>query len=58
MPISRIMALNAKEWWIILLGILGALINGSIFPIFAIIFGEILTVITSVLYNIIVIFYK
>ena len=56
MPISRIMALNAKEWWIILLGILGALINGSIFPIFAIIFGEILTVITSVLY--IVIFYK
>ena len=50
------MALNAKEWWIILLGILGALINGSVFPLFAIIFGEILTVITCVLF--IVIFYK
>lgn len=37
----RVLALNAKEWWIIILGALGAFMNGSIFPLFAIIFGEI-----------------
>ena len=36
--------MNAKEWWLIVLGVLGAMINGSIFPLFAIFFGEILEV--------------
>ena len=36
--------LNAKEWWIIVLGVLGAGVSGSIFPIFALLFGEILAV--------------
>ena len=38
------MALNAKEWYLIALGILGSAVNGSIFPCFAIIFGEVLEV--------------
>lgn len=40
----RVLALNAREWWLIVLGVLGSAINGSIFPLFAIIFGEILAV--------------
>ena len=40
----RVLALNAKEWWIIVLGVFGSIINGSIFPLFGIIFGEILAV--------------
>lgn len=42
--LTRVFALNAKEWWIILLGLLGALVNGSMLPFFSIIFGEILFV--------------
>ena len=40
----RLISLNAKEWWLIILGVLGSVVNGSIFPLFAIIFGEILAV--------------
>ncbi|XP_011403751.1 PREDICTED: multidrug resistance protein 1A-like, partial [Amphimedon queenslandica] len=38
--LGRIMKLNAKEWWLLALGVLGASVQGSIFPVFAIIFGE------------------
>ena len=44
--LTRVLALNAKEWWIILLGLLGSVITGSIFPLFAVIFGNILDVFT------------
>lgn len=40
----RVIALNAKEWWIIVIGVIGAGVNGSIFPLFSIIFGQILGV--------------
>jgi len=43
-PLHRVLRLNAKEWWIIILGLLGAAIGGSIWPIFAIFFGEVLAV--------------
>lgn len=45
-PVSlgRVIALNAKEWWLIVLGVLGAAVNGCIYPVFAILFGEILNV--------------
>ena len=43
-PLFRVIALNAKEWWLIVLGIVGAALNGSIFPLFAFLFGEILRV--------------
>jgi hypothetical protein len=43
-PLHRIIALNAKEWWLIVLGVVGAALNGSIFPCFAFLFGEILRV--------------
>lgn len=36
--------MNAKEWWLIVLGVLGAAFQGSIFPLFAVFFGEILAV--------------
>jgi ABC-type multidrug transport system fused ATPase/permease subunit len=42
-PLYRILALNAREWWLIILGILAALLQGSIFPLFAIFFGNILS---------------
>ena len=40
----RIIRLNAKEWWLILLGTLGSAVNGSINPLFAVLFGEIFQV--------------
>ena len=40
----RIMKANLKEWYLIVLGILGAAVVGSMYPVFAVIFGEILTV--------------
>ena len=40
----RIIKHNAKEWWLILLGVIGSAINGSIQPLFAVLFGEILEV--------------
>ena len=42
--LHRVLRLNAKEWWIIILGLLGAAVGGSIWPIFSIFFGEILAI--------------
>ena len=36
--------LNAPEWYIIIIGMLGAAVNGCIWPAFALLFGEILDV--------------
>ena len=43
-PLTRVLAVNAKEWWMILLGVIGAALSGCLFPAFAIIFGEIFAV--------------
>ena len=43
-PLHRVLRLNAKEWWIIILGLIGAAVGGSIWPIFSIFFGEVLIV--------------
>ena len=43
-PMRELLKANAKEWPFILLGILGSIIQGSAFPVFAIVFGEILRV--------------
>ena len=40
----RVIRVNAKEWWMILLGAIGSAINGSINPLFAVLFGEIFQV--------------
>ena len=40
----RVIRVNAKEWWMILLGSIGSAINGSINPLFAVLFGEIFRV--------------
>ena len=40
-PLHRVLRLNAKEWWIIILGILGATIGGSIWPVFSIFVSEV-----------------
>jgi hypothetical protein len=39
-----VIKLNAREWWIIVVGVLGAAVSGSIWPLFALLFGEILEV--------------
>ena len=44
MPLWRVLRLNLKEWWVIIFGLLGAVANGSIWPMFALLFGEILEV--------------
>ena len=49
MPFAKLMALNSKEWYLIALGVVGAAVNGSIFPLFAIIFGELLNVIIVII---------
>ena len=43
-PLTRVLVVNAKEWWMIVLGVIGAAISGCLFPSFAIIFGEIFRV--------------
>ena len=43
-PLWRVLKVNAKEWWIIILGLLGAAIAGSIWPLFGVLFGEFLDV--------------
>ena len=43
----RVIRLNAKEWWLILIGVIGSAINGSINPLFAVLFREILVVFTN-----------
>ena len=35
---------NSKEWWVIIIGMLGAAVNGGIWPMFGLLFGEILEV--------------
>ena len=40
----KIIRLNAKEWWLILIGVIGSAVNGSINPLFAVLFGEILEI--------------
>ncbi len=42
--ILRIFSVNREWWWLITLGAIAAVINGTIFPAFAIIFGEVLEV--------------
>ena len=39
-------AKNGPEWWIIILGLVGAVVNGVIFPSFALFFGQVLQVFT------------
>ena len=43
MPLTRVLAFNLKEWWIILIGILGAVVTGGVFPCFAFTFGSVLS---------------
>lgn len=46
MSLFRVMTANAKEWWLILLGVLCSFVLGSIFPLFAVVFRELLEVFT------------
>ena len=41
-PLTHVLAFNLKEWWIILIGILGAVVTGGVFPSFAFTFGSVL----------------
>ena len=39
--IFRVIKYNKKEWYLLVLGAIGAAVNGSINPLFAVIFGKI-----------------
>lgn len=41
----RLMAYNSPEWLYLIIGILAAVVNGAVMPIFGIVFGEILGVV-------------
>lgn len=41
MSMWEVLKLNAPEKWLILLGIVGAIISGAAFPLFALAFGEV-----------------
>ena len=41
---KKILSLNKKEWWIIFPGVLAAIISGSAFPLFAVMFGGVFEV--------------
>lgn len=43
-PVARILKYNQPEWPYMLLGSLGAVVNGSINPIYAVLFSQILGV--------------
>lgn len=40
----RVIKVNAREWWLICLGLFGAALNACTFPTFALLFGEVLRV--------------
>ncbi|EFA83580.1 hypothetical protein PPL_02646 [Heterostelium album PN500] len=46
-PMTRIFKMSQEEWPFFLLGVLGAMVNGAIMPVFSIIFSEILKVFNS-----------
>lgn len=46
-PLSRIMKMNATEWPYILLGCVGAAIQGTVTPLYAIVFGDVFGVRTQ-----------
>ena len=46
-PLHRVLRLNAKEWWIIILGLLGAAVSGSIWPVFSIFISEVVALFSN-----------
>ena len=42
-PIWRVLQLNAKEWWIIVIGVIGGVIQGLYWPLLGLLYGEILS---------------
>ena len=40
----KILRHSASDWWLLLLGLLGALVLGSVYPFFSIVFGEVISV--------------
>lgn len=44
---KKMLSLNKNEWWIILLGVVAAMITGSAFPIFSVILGGVFGVLSE-----------
>ena len=44
MSLLKIYAKNCTEWPLFVFGVIGSLVEGATFPVFAILFGEILRV--------------
>ena len=47
-PVSllQILRLNSQDWWLLVVGFVGAFIIGSAFPFFSIVFGEVVRVLS------------
>ncbi|KAJ3189969.1 Multidrug resistance protein 1 [Gaertneriomyces sp. JEL0708] len=43
----RIVKMNRPEWWIIIVGLFAAAVNGTVMPLFAVLFSEILAVFSN-----------
>ena len=44
MLLLLLLKVNAPEWWLIVIGVVAAAVNGSVFPVYSILFGEVLRV--------------
>ena len=40
----RLLRVNSPEWWLIAVGVLAAIVSGSIFPIYSLLLGEVLKI--------------
>lgn len=47
MKLTRVLKANSKEWWLILIGMCASMAAGSIWPLFGIIFGQLLEVVAG-----------
>jgi ATP-binding cassette subfamily B (MDR/TAP) protein 1 len=46
-PMSRLVQANAQEWWAIVIGIIGGVIGGAVYPFYAVVFSEMITVLAT-----------
>ena len=43
----RLLRANAPEWWVIILGLLGSVVYGAVYPALSALYGEVLKVYAS-----------
>ena len=46
--LRRVLSFNSKDWWLIALGVIGAMVVGTSFPVFSVVLAEATTRFTNV----------